>query len=69
MAAKTVEEHAPFWPVDTRERLFDPSLGDRSQQARFGSVMAYSATLVTWELLFWESEKDGGFQRPLASSG
>jgi hypothetical protein len=44
---KPREQQASLWRIDSRKRLFDVTLGDRRQQARFGSVVPQAVRLIT----------------------
>ena len=46
VAPEAIQQQAALRRIDTCQRLFDPTLGNRSQQARFGSVVPQSVTLV-----------------------
>ena len=46
ISPEAIQQQAALRRVDTAQRLFDPAFGDRSQQARFGSVVPQAVTLV-----------------------
>jgi hypothetical protein len=52
--------------IDAGKRLFDPPLGDRSQQARFGGAVPHSVSLVaeiqaaSFHALAHRSHRQGG---------
>ena len=46
MTAEAIQEETALRRTDAAQRFFDPTLGDRSQQARFGSAVAQATTLV-----------------------
>jgi hypothetical protein len=44
---KTVQQQTPLRRINTGKRFLDATLGDRRQQARFGSAVPQAETLIT----------------------